>query len=82
MEDEYSQYIDTFKISKKSSNDGKDFVYYETIFAPNINFSQIRFFLTRNVTDFYTRTNPYTGQLFTENEIKNWKGRRVVITEC
>ena len=82
-EDSYSQFIDSFKINKKENDeDGKDFIFYQTIFAPNITYSQIRFLLERNVVDFYTSKNPYTGENFSNQQISAWKGRQVVITEC
>lgn len=83
-EDSNSQFIDTFKVPKKeaNNNDGKDFIFYETIFAPNITYSRIRFILQRNVIDFYTQTNVYTNEPLSNAEINKWSGRKIVITEC
>lgn len=83
-EDSNSQFIDTFKVPKKeaNNNDGKDFIFYETIFAPNITYSRIRFILQRNVIDFYTQTNVYTNEPLSNAEINEWSGRKIVITEC
>lgn len=77
---EVTQYIDNFTIfaPNKDSNASK-YAYYETIFAPNNTYDQLRIILSRTTIDYWTESDPETGQSFTKEQRQAYRGREIKI---
>lgn len=81
-EEDYSQYIDTIAVqpvATKAELDTSPVVYYEGIIAPGMDYTMIRFILSRGAIDYYSTKNPMTGDDI--DDPGSWTGRIIQFDE-